>query len=88
MKIRSDLKVRNIVDEHVVLLPSSKSDSSVRILSLNPTSFFLWEGLKGKDFVAEDAVELLLGQYDVEREVAERDVLKWIDQLKEFGALE
>lgn len=87
MRINPNLKVRKIVNEFVVLLPSQGSDKT-RILSLNSTSHFLWDELSGKDFTCEDAADLLCSKYDVEREVALSDAQKWIDQLSQFGALE
>lgn len=88
MRIKKDLKVRQIVSENVVLLPSKGSDRSVRILSLNPTSYFLWENLCDKDFTVEQAADLLCEKYDVGRETALSDVRNWVDQLQEYGALE
>lgn len=88
MKINKDLKVRNVVNEHVVLFPSKGNDKSTRILSLNSTSNFLWESLKDRDFTCEDVVELLCSNYEVEREVAQADAQKWIDQLSQLGVLE
>lgn len=88
MKINKDLKVRNVVNEHVVLFPSKGNDKSTRILSLNSTSNFLWESLKDRDFTCEDVVELLCSHYEVEREVAQADAQKWIDQLSQLGVLE
>ncbi len=88
MRIKKDLKVRQIVNENVVLLPSKGSDRSVRILSLNPTSYFLWENLSDKDFTVEQAADLLCGKYDVSPETAMSDVRNWVDQLQEYGAIE
>lgn len=88
MKIKDNLKVRNIVDEHVILMPSANGDSSTRVISLNSTSFFLWESLSGKDFEEKDAVDLLCERFEVEREVAVADVSKWVEQLTNLGILE
>lgn len=88
MKIKSKLKVRKIVNENVVLLPSKENDGTTRLLSLNPTSLFLWEHLQGKDFTEEDAMQLLLDNYDVDKERVIADVKAWVQQLVDADVLE
>ena len=88
MKIKSDLKVRMIAGEAIVLLQSNGNSDMTKVLALNPSSKYLWDELQGKDFAADDVVDLLLQQYDVEEAKAREDALKWIDQLKELNVLE
>lgn len=87
MKIREDLIVREVVSEHVVLFPSDKNDRSTRMLSLNTTSNYLWQTLQGKEFELEDVTEALCSNYEVEREVAAADAARWVNQMKEAGAI-
>lgn len=87
MQIDPKLKVRKVVKESIVILPPKSASSPTSMMALNPTSLFLWENLQGKDFTAEDAVDLLCANYEVERERAAADVDKWIEQMKEAGAL-
>lgn len=88
MRIKETLKVREIVNEHVILLPSKNGDKSTRILSLNSTSYYLWSNLADKDFEEVDAVELLCSRFEVSEEQAALDVSKWVAQLKEYGVFE
>lgn len=88
MRIKETLKVREIVNEHVILLPSKNGDKSTRILSLNSTSYYLWSNLADKDFEEADAVELLCSRFEVSEEQAALDVSKWVAQLKEYGVFE
>lgn len=88
MIINPKLKVRMVVGEAVVLLPGKGSKDMTKVLALNPTSQFLWENLTGKDFTTEDAVQLLLDNYEVSSEQATEDVEKWIAQLKEISVIE
>lgn len=82
MHINPSLKAREIAGETIIVLPGKSKTEPTRILSLNPTSKFLWENLQGKEFTPEDAVRLLLDQYEVSEQQASEDVDKWIDQLK------
>ena len=88
MKIKSKLKVRQIVNENVVLLPSKDNDRTTRLLSLNPTSLFLWEHLQGKDFSEEDAVQLLMDNYNVEKERVIADVKTCVQQREDADVFE
>ena len=58
------------------------------IISLNPTSEWLWEQLQGVEFNAEKVADLLTGEYDVEREVALKDAIAWIASLQKAELVE
>ncbi|MCQ2166608.1 MAG: PqqD family protein [Bacteroidales bacterium] len=88
MKINPELKLRTIVGESVVLMNSEGSRDMSKIMALNSTSKFLWEKLFGKDFTLEDVVNLLLDAYDVDRERAEEDAGKWVEQLTELKVIQ
>lgn len=88
MKINSNLKVRMIAGEAIVLLQGNGRSDMTKVLALNPSSKYLWDELQGKDFTVDDVVNLLLQQYDVQEQQAREDALKWIDQLKELNVLE
>ena len=59
-----------------------------KVISLNATSLMLYEALQGEPFAIDDVVALLMENYDVEREVAERDAAKWIEKLRACGLIE
>lgn len=88
MKIDPKLKIRTVVGEAVVLLPGKDAKDMTKVLALNPTSQFLWENLSGKEFTMDDAVALLVENYDVSKEQATEDVEKWIAQLREIAVIE
>lgn len=88
MKINPELKLRTIVGESVVLMNSEGSRDMSKIMALNSTAKFLWEKLFGKDFTLEDVVNLLLDAYDVDRERAEEDAGKWVEQLTELKVIQ
>ena len=46
---------------------------------------FLWKLLSEKDCSEEDLVEALLGEYDVSREIAARDVHAVVKSLEDNG---
>lgn len=83
MKIREQYKVREIAGEHVVIMQGRYGADMTRVISLNDTSLFLWEELKGREFETQDVVALLLAHYEVDEATAARDAAAWIEKLKE-----
>ncbi|MCD7753502.1 MAG: PqqD family protein [Clostridiales bacterium] len=86
MKIDSDLVIRNIAGE-VVLIPTGKSAlNNPGIITLTESGELLVRKLQeGCEF--DDLVDCLLVEYEVEREQAEQDVTAFLGKLKERGLL-
>ena len=82
MKLKTDCKVRKIAGESVIVRMGAQNVKMTTIISLNPTSEWLWEQLQGEEFDADKVADLLTAEYEVEREVALYDANKWIVMLK------
>jgi len=87
MKIKDNLKIRNVAGENIVILQDQKVSDMTKLLSLNATSKYLWEQLKGKDFEVEDVKKTLLDRWDIDDALASQDAQKWVDLLKANGAI-
>ena len=89
MKIREEFKVREMAGEHVIVMPGRGGAADMtRIVSLNPSSMYLWEKLRGREFTAADAALLLTERYEVDEAIALRDAQAWAGKLAECGVLE
>lgn len=88
MKIGEKYKVREMAGEHIVVLPGRYGADMTRVLALNASSLYLWEGLTGREFAAEDVARLLTERYEVEETLACRDAEAWIARLAECGVLQ
>ncbi|MCD8047710.1 MAG: PqqD family protein [Clostridiales bacterium] len=86
MKIDSDLVIRNIAGE-IVLIPTGKAAlNNPGIITLTESGELLVRKLQeGCEF--DDLVDCLLVEYEVEREQAEQDVTAFLGKLKERGLL-
>ena len=58
------------------------------MISMNESAAMLWEEIDGKDFDAETLIHLLMENYDISRDVAERDVATLLKSWKEAGIIE
>ncbi|GAB6870202.1 PqqD family protein [Bacteroides rodentium] len=87
MKIKDIYKVREIAGENLVVEQGKLQSDMTKVISLNGTALLLWNELKGSDFTLEDAAEVLVKQYGIDRERATTDAAKWVDALTKCGVI-
>ena len=85
MKIKEGFVIRTICGQHVISGEGSANVNYSSLISLNDTAAYLFKNLQGKDFTEEDAVELLLQEYEVDRETAAKDVKALVAKWQEIG---
>lgn len=86
MKINRDFMMRDIAGEKIVV-PTGESAKLNALITLNSVAAFLWEALQ-EDRTPEEVKKMVLDEYEVDEETAERDVNGFIDALRQFGMLE
>lgn len=87
MKIKSGFVVRSIAGESVVVALGEASKTFNGIIKLNDTGRFIWDRL-AMGCEAEELVEAILAEYDIDRATAEADVNTYIETLKGAGIIE
>ena len=85
MQIKKDFTIQKVGTSYVAVAIGETSKSFHGMVRLNDTGAFLWKLLSEKDCSEEDLVEALLGEYDVSREIAARDVHTVVKSLEENG---
>lgn len=88
MKIKTGYKIREIAGENVIVSIGTLNVNLTKVISLNPTSVWLWEQLQDVDFDTEKIAGLLTGQYEVEYKTALADAEAWVKSLDEADLLE
>ena len=66
--------MRPLGNEYILVAEGLEAMDANTMVSMNATAAFLWEAVEGKSFDAETLVQLLLDEYEVDRETAEQDV--------------
>lgn len=83
MKIKEGFVLRTICGQNVISGEGSANVNYSSLISLNETAAYLFKELQGEEFTEETAVDLLLDQYEVDRETAAKDVkallAKWVE---------
>ena len=87
MKIKAEYKVRSMAGENVVIMQGTAGSDMTRIISLNASSLLLWNELQGREFKVADVANILVDNYNIDRDTAERDAQKWIEKLAECGLI-
>ena len=74
MKIRKGYTLRSLGKEFILVPEGLEAVDFTRMISLNESAAFLWKALEDKDFDNDTMIQLLMDEYDISREVAEKDV--------------
>lgn len=86
MKLKKEFILRNIVGE-TVLVPINKSESNFDgLITINEVGKFIWENIESaKD--EEDLLSKILEEYDVEEEIARKDLNDFLQKLKDVDII-
>lgn len=87
MKISAGFMLRQVMDVYVVLGVGSEAYRPNQIMSVNETGAFLWRLLE-KGAERGSLVDSLCGEYEVDRETAEKDVDTFLTQLRERALID
>ena len=87
MKVKSDFILRKISDSYVVVPVGDSVVDFSGLINLNESGALLFKLLQNGAEEA-DLVDALLNEYNVDREVAEADVKKFVAKVKDADILE
>lgn len=87
MKVKDGFELKEIADNYVVIPTKSNVVDFNSMIMLNEVSAFLWLQLL-EDKTEQELVKALLGEYDVDKETAARDVEIFVSELKAAGVLD
>lgn len=85
MKINPDFTIQKVGSTWVAVPVGETSKHFHAMLQLNETGAFLWDLMAKKDVSEAELVDALLKEYDVSREIAERDVAAIVKNLADCG---
>ena len=86
MKIKEEYVLRSIAGEHVVVPVGKEAVNFNGIMTLNHSGKLLFETLQ-KDVTKEELINVLLDEYEVTKEQAQKDVEAFLSILKERDLL-
>lgn len=88
MKTKKGYVLRPLGTEYILVAEGLEAVDTNRIISMNESAAYLWKAVEGKDFEAETLADLLLEEYEIAREVAEKDSAVLLQTWKDAGIVE
>ncbi len=87
MKIKNGFAKRNIAGSEIVVPIGKQAREFNGMITLNESGGFLWDCFT-KDISIDEAVEMLLNEYEVDEATARKDVEGFVKMLKDNGLTE
>lgn len=88
MKIKKGFEKRFFCGEHVIMAHGIENLDFSQLITVNESASYLWDNCIGKDFSEADLVALLLKEYDVSEQQAQKDIADIVALWKKLGLVE
>ena len=87
MKIIKDFILRDIAGETILVPTGSTAQEFNGLITVTETAKLIWQNIEKVDS-AEELVDMILEEYEVEEEIARRDVYGFVGALVDNGFAE
>ncbi|MBR6517342.1 MAG: PqqD family protein [Bacilli bacterium] len=87
MKIKEGFMLRNVADNYIVVPVGKASLEFKGLINLNGVGAFIWECLE-KETTMEEVIDKVVKEYNIDNELATRDVNNFINKLVEAKLLD
>jgi hypothetical protein len=87
MKIKEGFMLRNVADNYIVVPVGKASLEFKGLINLNSVGAFIWECLE-KETTMEEVIDKVIKEYNIDNELATRDVNNFINKLVEAKLLD
>jgi len=89
MKKKPGFELRDVCGEKLIIAQGIQNLDFSKMINLNETAAYIWESLPDDaPFTVADAADAMMKEYEVERDVAERDAAALLEKLKTEGLVE
>ncbi|MEE0775996.1 MAG: PqqD family protein [Bacillota bacterium] len=86
MKINKEFILREIMGEYILVPSGSDSQRYQGVISMNEQAVCIWNHLKDANTV-DDLVDAITAEYEVEPDVASKDIREFLDVLRQHGII-
>ena len=87
MKIKENFVLKTVAGQSIVVPVGEAAITFNAMITLSESGKFLWENLLA-DTTEENLLSALLGEYEVSEEVARRDILEFLNKMREADLLD
>ena len=82
MRTRKGFVLRTLGKEYILVAEGLEAVDANRLISMNESAAFLWKAVDDKEFDSDTLINLLMEEYGIDREVAEKDVAALLETWK------
>ena len=82
MKIKSGFAKRSIAGTNIVVPVGDKSKEFNGMITLNDSAAFFWDCFNERDISVDEAVEMVIDEYDIDEKTAKKDIEDFVAMLK------
>jgi len=90
MKIKSGYLLRTVAGTHIVVPIAERVIEFKGMMTLNEVAATVWQFMKSedRDYEYREILEFILSEFDIDRETAEKDLKKLLEQMESSGVIE
>ncbi len=88
MKIKDGFVIEKVGDGYLAVAVGGRAEEFAGLVKMNSTGAFLWKLIEKESLTAEELLEKILSEYEVDEGVAKADIADFEKQLREAGVLE
>jgi hypothetical protein len=85
-KKKDGIVTRTIAGETILVPVYGDIANMQKIFSVDPVAAFIWENIDGQKSNT-DILNLIISEYDVENDIAKKDLIEFIDSLSTAGLI-
>lgn len=87
MKTKKGFILRSLGREFILVAEGLAAIEANQLISMNESAAFLWKSVEGKEFDADTLINLLMEEYGITREVAEKDATALLKTWEQAGII-
>ena len=88
MRIKDGFVVEKVGGNYLAVAVGDRAEEINALIKMNATGAFLWGLMSESDCDCESLAASLSAEYGIDKAVASRDILLFIDKLRESGLLD
>lgn len=88
MRIKKGFELRSLCGENMVIAYGEDNINFSKIITLNESAALLWNCIQKRDYTIGEMVEVLLKEYDIEKDKATEDVKELLHMWKDIKIIE
>ena len=88
MRLKSGFVLEEVGGTYLAVAVGERAEEINALIKMNATGAYLWGLMSESDCDCESLAESLAKEYGIDKAVASRDILLFIDKLRESGLLD